>query len=265
MLTPAFRRRLFLHQDGFISSLILGALQEKELPGLLLQRGSLAIYEMAQLSSGNPGYLHVALRCLAQQGWLARTGTPGTAGLTYSVTELGRAMGRIFPLYYRLARFLRRHLPFERSLLTKPDADSLRELSSLVDEAERDWSLPQELRESVDLQSHLDGNLAVPIMLALWSLGTLAPTSAPDPAREGMSDVARFLQHLGWFEQGWTDEGRIACDHAPHYGMVGPSSPMLVDLPALLFGKRDRRTHVVGQEESHVDRRMNVLASSAAH
>jgi len=265
MLTPAFRRRLFLHQDGFISSLVLGALQERELPDLLLQRGSLTIYEMAQLTSGNPGYLHVAMRCLAQQGWLARTGTPGTAALIYSVTELGRAVGAIFPLYCRLARFLRRHLPFERSLLANPDAGSLGELSALVDEASKGWSLPPELREAIDLQSHLDGNLAVPIMLALWSMGALAPSAAPSAEREGMSHVMRFLQYLGWFDGTWTDEGRIASDHALHYGMVGSYSPMLVQLPTLLFGKRDHRTHVVGQEESHVDRRMNVLASSAAH
>src|SRR5438445_203766 len=79
--------------------------------------------------------------------------------------------------------------------------------------------------------------------------------------RAGTPHVVRFLQHLGWFEGNWTDEGRIACDHALHYGMVGSYFPMLVQLPQLLFGKSDHRTHVLGQEESHVDRRMNVLAS----
>ncbi len=41
---------------------------------------------------------------------------------------------------------------------------------------------------------------------------------------------------------------------------------MFVRLPDLLFGDEVHRTHVAqGEQESHVDRRLNVLASAAAH
>ena len=89
------------------------------------------------------------------------------------------------------------------------------------------------------------------------------------PAHEKvLPTVIRLLTHEGWIEEGtdrWTERGRDACRYALHYGLMGSYLPMMSNLEALLFEDARQRTHGGGDEESHVDRRLNVLASGAAH
>jgi hypothetical protein len=269
MLTAAFRKRLFLHQDGFILAMLLGSLREHGVMDLIADGRAHAVGDIARKTPATPAHLHVALRCLAQQGWLSREGTPGTDALAYRLTDLGRAAAPVFPLYDDLGRFLRRHMPLDKSLLNGSGSAPRREFAAWVDRALDDWSLPDlgadDLREQV--RHHLNGNLALGIMLGLWNLDYF---EAPWPSAgndEAISDSMRFLAHLGWFDRArevWTIEGRIACGHALHYGMVGSYYPMLTELDSLLFGNRAIHGGD-GNEEWHVDRRLNVFASSAAH
>lgn len=270
MLTPAFRKRLFLHQDGFILTMLLGALREHGVMDLFADGRAHSVGDIAQRTPATPAHLHVALRCLAQQGWLSREGMPGTDALAYRLTDLGRAVAPVFPLYDDLGRFLRQHMPLDKSLLNGSGPAPRREFAQWVDRALDDWSLPdlgaEELRDQV--HHHLNGNLALGIMLGLWNLDYF---DAPWPSAgkdQAIADAMRFLTHLGWFDRArevWTTEGRIACGHALHYGMVGSYYPMLTELNSLLFGNRAIHAGDNAAGEWHVDRRLNVLASSAAH
>ncbi len=269
MLTAAFRRRLFLHQDGFILAMLLGSLREHRVMDLFADGREHTVDDIARRTPATPAHLHVALRCLAQQGWLAREGMPGTDALSYRLTDMGRAAAPVFPLYDDLGRFLRRYMPLDKSLLNGSGLAPRREFAQWVDRAVDDWSLPDlgadDLREQV--RHHLNGNLALGIMLGLWNLNYFEspwPSAGKD---EAISHAMRFLAHLGWFDRArevWTTEGRIACGHALHYGMVGSYYPMLTELNSLLFGNRAIHGDD-GKDEWHVDRRLNVLASSAAH
>jgi hypothetical protein len=254
--------------------MILGALQERQVMDMLARGDALRVEEIARRSTGNPGYLHVALRCLAQQGWLRRTGTPGTGSLTYQLNATGKAVLSVFPLYCDLIRFLRPCLPLDRSLFNGRTSEPHGEFRHWVDQAVNGWFLDQRLCDSASghvrdqVRHHLDGILTLPIMLALWNLDELRAPPRPRSMKDDCHYALRFLHYLGWFDLercGWTDEGRVACNTALHYGMVGSYYPMLVELETLLFGTHGRRTHNAEQDETHVDRRLNVLASSSAH
>jgi SAM-dependent methyltransferase len=267
MLTLGFRQRMFLHQDGFVLGTILRALQQRQIVSRLLREGPLTVGDIAHHSGANPAYLHAALRCLAQQDWCARSGQAGTDDLTYWLTQSGVAVSGSFPLYCELAEFVRRHLPFERSVLDAEASNG--EFDRWIDRACDGWFDDTELEHvssAVRQQTrhHLDGQLTLPIMMALWSVDELGRQL---PSSRGFGQVARFLQHLGWMndETHWTADGQVATAHALHYGMVGSYCPMLTELSSLLFGGRSHRTHDLDQGEWHVDRRLNVLASAAAH
>jgi DNA-binding MarR family transcriptional regulator len=271
MLTPAFRKRLFLHQDGFILAMILDALREHKVMDQLGDGSAHAVADIARRTPATPAYLHVALRCLAQAGWLNREGAPGTDALAYRLTDAGRTVAPAFPLYADLGRFLRRHLPLDKSLLNGSGPAPRQEFAQWVDRAVADWSLsdfPGLGPRQEQVRHHLNGNLALGIMLGLWNLNYFEspwPSAGKDAA---ISDALRFLAHLGWYDRArdvWTLEGKIACGHALHYGMVGSYYPMLIELNSLLFGNRTIHAGNPGEEEWHVDRRLNVLASSAAH
>ena len=274
-LPPSFKRKLFLHQDGFILTMVVGALQEEGLINLFLDRRSVSVREIAERISVNRGYLHVALRCLAQAGWLIRTGEPGSDDLAYRVTDTGLAASHFSPSYARLAKFLWRTLPFEKTLFAEPASPRLQSYRQVVDAALAGWRLPEPLSPPVPpstievIGHHLDGGLVIAILIGLWGLGSLDAPHLIEPFTEGADLSLRFLEHLGWYDRercNWTEEGQIACDNALHYGMVGSYFPMLAELPAMLFGDSAHRTHhVPGEAEVHVDRKLNVLASAAAH
>jgi hypothetical protein len=274
-LSPSFRRKLFLHQDGFILTMVVGALQEKALLDMFLDRWALTVGEITRRISINRGYLHVAMRCLAQQGWFTRSGVAGTDELSYKITDIGMAASVFFPVYARVAKFLRKYLPLEKSLLLDQSSADLDAFTLIIENATSGWGLRQMLAppatpKMIDfIRQHLDGNLVVAIMTGLLNAGYLDVCWRSLSERRGLALSLRFLDYLGWINLGrheWTEEGLIARENVLHYGMVGSYFPMLVDLPRILYGGSVHRTHInPGDVESHVDRRLNVLASGAAH
>ena len=271
-----FRSTLFAHQDGIALSMVLAALQEKNLMGVLLQRGSTSIGELVAESGCAPGYANIAFRSLASQGWLASTGTWGSPELRLEVTDEGRAAASAFPLYEQTAHFVRKHLPFQE-LLTEDsgDAEGPRRLSLLVEQAENHWGLLDGRRKASDtavenLLDHLNGVLVVPALPTLKMLGLLDDERLqPRTMTAALSSVMRLFAHLGWLEADsgrWTPTGREACSYALHYGLMGSYLPMMSRLGQMLFGSLVQHTHGTPESlESHVDRRLNVQGSGAAH
>ena len=69
-------------------------------------------------------------------------------------------------------------------------------------------------------------------------------------------------------EDAWrfTEKGRVACEFTLHYGLTLSYLPLFLQLPRLLFDSVKNITHRErGQEETHVERTLNVLASGVAH
>lgn len=269
-----FRSILFAHQDGIALSMVLAALQERNLMGSLLQSGSAAIGDLVGESGCAPGYANIAFRSLCSQGWLAETGAWGSPALRLEVTDSGREAAPAFPLYVETANFVRAHLPFS-TLLTEvhEEAPGPREFARLVNKAENRWGLVEQ-QVTIDpalenLIDHLDGVLVVPIMPTLKVLGLLDDDVLQPPATPAFSSVVRLFTHLGWLQAGtgrWTQRGLEARSYALHYGLMGSYLPMMARLDQMLFGSLVQTTHGTPESlESHVDRKLNVQGSGAAH
>ena len=122
-------------------------------------------------------------------------------------------------------------------------------------------------------------------MIALKQRGLLAHGEFRLPAggmaRDRLPVVLALLQHLGWVRRepslthgslthgdAWrfTEKGRVACEFTLHYGLTLSYLPLFCQLPRLLFDSVKNITHRErGQEETHVERTLNVLASGVAH
>ena len=137
--------------------------------------------------------------------------------------------------------------------------------------------------------------LAGPSMIALKQSGLLAHGEFRFPAggmaRDRLPVVLALLQHLGWVRRepsltrgsltrgslthgsltqgdAWrfTEKGRVACEFTLHYGLTLSYLPLFCQLPRLLFDSVKNITHrELGEEETHVERTLNVLASGVAH
>jgi hypothetical protein len=292
---PALLRTLFLHHDGIVVGATLAALGRSGILALLLREGRLAMHEILRACPARPGYLHVALRCLALQGWLEREGEPASDAMVFSVTARGRHASAAFDVYREAAAFIYSGVPFSHYLFDQPGgiepgviereviAPPFERYAELVDQSAQGYGFAGEEFETI--RAHLDGMLTGPSMIALKQRGLLAHGEFRLPAggmaRDRLPVVLALLQHLGWvrreasFTHGslthgdawrFTEKGRVACEFTLHYGLTLSYLPLFCQLPRLLFDSMKNITHRErGQEETHVERTLNVLASGVAH
>lgn len=272
---PTLLRTLFLHHDGIIIGATISALQRYGLLDYLLKEKRTSMAQLLNSFPCNAGYLHVALRCLALQGWITRVGPIASEDMCFEITPAGNTAANAFDLYVRAGKFIYSGESLETRLFeVAGNEKSVSEYAGLVDLCSKGWGLPGgELFEII--AGHLDGMLAGPTMIAAKSRGLLdrETINLEDIAgcRESLGLTLRTLEHLGWLEQndaGWvfTDPGKLACNFSLHYGLTLSYYPMLCQLPKLIFHSSKHVTHVApGKEEAHVDRTLNVLASGVAH
>lgn len=281
-------RRLFLHHDGIVVGATVSALHYGGVLEHLFRERKLSMLELGERLSNdglsfNSGYLHVALRCLALQGWITRQGQPASDHLEFEVTPAGLTASQVFDRYIDVANFIYSGVPLEQTLFepSAEHADGLEAFSKLVDDCRCHWNLPvgeantpePEIFEMIG--QHLDGLLLGPLMIAAKMHGLLEGDQVPlnrlfgfrVPVETGLE----LLEHFGWVNrQGsrwvFTELGKLAGDFSLHYGLTWSYAPMFCNLPRLIFNKTKNVTHVQpGKEEKHVDRIINVLASGVAH
>ncbi|MGH8469997.1 MAG: hypothetical protein ACREVY_13745 [Gammaproteobacteria bacterium] len=280
---PSLLRTLFLHHDGIVIGATIRALEKHGLLTHLISHGRVKFRELVDRYSCNPGYLHVALRCLAAQGWITRAGVPGSDTMVFEVTPLGEIAAKTFPLYAEVAEFAYSGIPMERYLFHQRDLDaaSAEHYARLSRRCIQDWDLAvvdpadQESRLNEIIRKHLDGILVSPFMIAAKLRGLLEGEEFACDGLPGPHDNLRAglaaIEHLGWvLPEGrrylFTELGRVACQFTLHYGLTLSYWPMFCRLPSLFFDSSHHVTHVApGHEETHVDRSLNVLASGVAH
>ncbi|MGH8534851.1 MAG: hypothetical protein ACREV1_19575, partial [Gammaproteobacteria bacterium] len=83
---PSLLRTLFLHHDGIVIGATIRALGKHGLLTHLFGQGRVTFRELLGRYPCNPGYLHIALRCLAAQGWITRAGVLGSDTLVFELT-----------------------------------------------------------------------------------------------------------------------------------------------------------------------------------
>jgi len=287
-LAPVLLRTLFLHHDGIVLGATIAALQTQGLLNVLVRERRLSMGDLRQNFPCNPGYLHVALRCLALQGWILRTGPPATDSMQFELTVKGHLASQAFDLYTDVGRSLYSGMALEDYLGSKDKLDGAgaAEFARLVNKAVRGWGLSEAHDRRRDpglfqiISAHLDGMLAGPLIICakMRSLldgdhfptnnSSLPDSSLPDDA---WYPILELLHYLGWIVRGgdrcsFTQLGKVACQFSLHYGLTLSYYPLFCTLPNLIFNGAQNVTHVdPNREETHVDRTLNVLASGVAH
>src|SRR5262249_1082279 len=144
------------HIDGVAIGTTMAALHERGALAMLAARDRTEFAVLRDRLAASPGFLHVAMRLLADQGWVARQGEPGTEQVRMGAGGGGgMVMTQLAVAYSVAVRFLARAGRIGEAL-ENGDASSFASL------ARRDWGLPAagippEVRRQV--LSHLDGHL----------------------------------------------------------------------------------------------------------
>lgn len=272
------RSSIFTHLDGIVTLPVIVELNKAGVLNYLSQHKTSTLQHLTDHFTANTGYLNVALRVLASQGFLSYdTQTQVTIKIKAAFNYLLKYADALTPIMDSMQfsqQFHNRLFEKEPFLKLKPllvgyQNDVLLPAAASADETK--------IREQ--LNHFIEGCLVGPTIVRLGMNGMFhkyfmessfkAEEFHTDP--ESFEVLLDFLTHLGWFQKkngnySFTDQGLFFARRATSYGVTVSYLPMLTKMQELLFGNVDDiRKNYGGEQESHVDRAMNVWGSGGAH
>jgi SAM-dependent methyltransferase len=269
------RDRVCRHIDGLAIGSTVAALADRGVLAYLMDRDRVTIGELRARYAANPGFLHVAVRLLADQGWVECSGEFGTDRLDVAATDQGRVAAGFAAAYQRASMLPRTALRLG-DLFARQSRDAAveRAFAAALDEARAEWAVDRSLRPvgtRLQILAHLDGHLFAPVMAQLARHGDFGPERIPQLGRGGAVRrlVLDLLALAGWVTPGddeglLTAEGRIAARYAPQYWYPVGYLPLFAQVPELVFGDPDRDRYALGPApETHVDRELDIRFSGA--
>src|SRR5690348_7698490 len=232
------------HIDGMAIGTTMAALHVRGALAMLAAQDRTEFGPLRERLGANAGFLHVALRLLADQGWVARQGEPGTDQMTITPTARGRIVMTELAGAYPAAV---RSLPVRVHDEPGPFGTLMRRERGLP------AGVPPDVRHQV--LAHLNAHLVAPVMHAVSS---------------GEADIvtgrgaAEILAAAGWARLDGkvprlTPDGEIAVSLARQYRYPVMYLPLLCQVPELIFGEPAKTDD--GGEETHLDRETDLRFS----
>ena len=275
------RAVLFRHLDGIVTIPSAYALYKKGVLDYLLKNKSVSIKELASTFNANEGYLNVALRVLASQGWLLQKPDNAFDDVWYSLTDKSEIAFSLIHYYkepFELLQFTEHFHPrkFEVEPFDKLNDLFLKYKSNFGIQFANDQKI-RALQEQV--LYHIEGVLIGPTIVMLGMTGMfhkyfMETSFRPEEFHKNpdcFKEILDFLSFLNWFTKKnehyqFTETGLFYAKRAAAYGVTVSYIPTLRKLDDLLFGNPTILRNVAEHEtELHVDREMNVWGSGGAH
>ena len=269
------RSELFQHLDGIVTAPVAFALHEKGVTQALLEAGEVNVGDLARRFNANAGYLNVALRVLASQGWMSYAVDNTTAVVTCKVNAQSREAFAQFGAFKDVVALMKLSGRHHRRKFSQ---EAFAAMEPLCEQYRIGFGLSKDA-VGRQLLKHIEGALIGPTIVHLGMGGMfhkyfMEASFRPEEYHEhpeSFYKLLSFLAHLGWFNERngtfqFTDRGLFFARRASAYGVTVSYSPMLRQVDELIFGDAARIREVnVGEEEQHVDRAMNVWGSGGAH
>ncbi len=276
-----YRQRIFQHLDGLVTAPSAFALFKKNICNYIIEKQSVNLNELSEHFNANEGYLNIALRTLASQGFLEYKVDNKTNLVTIQTNEKSAYAFSLFPLYEDVVVLLQ-----ETQLFTsvRIATDFIPQLDRIFSKYKRNFDVdfssnPEEKRIQEQIITHIEGFLVSPIVVSLGMTGMFHKYFMETSFRaeefhkepEVFKIILNFFTFLGWFTEKngnyqFTEIGLFFAKRATAYGVTVSYLPMFKNLDTLLFGNpntlRDIAKH---EDEIHVNREMNVWGSGGAH
>ncbi|QRM90677.1 class I SAM-dependent methyltransferase [Lacinutrix sp. WUR7] len=270
------RGTIFRHLDGIATATTSFALYKKDVLDFLLKNKKVTIDEVATHFEANEGYLNIALRILASQGWLVQHIDNVSNRVSYQTNENSEEAFKLAPLYEDAVKLLSYSVEFPEKHI---GTDAFIALDRIFKKYQNNFDLQAETKIEQQVLKHIEGCIVGPIIVMLGVNGLFhkyfmeasftAEEYHKDP--ESFKKILDFFSHLGWFTKKkntyqFTDQGLFFAKRASAYGVTVSYLPTFLQLDELLFGNPlILQTSSPDEIEKHVHREMNVWGSGGAH
>lgn len=274
------RSNIFSHLDGIATAPVAIALHDRGVLQHIMKNENVELEALSKLFKANAGYLNVALRVLASQGWLVMSMDPNQENVNYQLTGAGRIAFDHASAYTDVVTLINT-ANFSKN--GRPDFEPFNLFERLFRRFENSFGISISDNSEVkavqnQILKHIEGVLVGPVIVRLAMSGMFhkyfmeASFSAEEFHEEPkkFEAILDFLTYLGWFEKRgsnymFTDTGVFFAKRATAYGVTVSYLPTFRQLDQLIFGNPTVLRAGEGNEELHVDRAMNVWGSGGAH
>ncbi|MFC4818544.1 class I SAM-dependent methyltransferase [Flavobacterium sp. GCM10023249] len=281
MTNTTGREAIFRHLDGIVLIPIASILNKKGILKHLLDVKTTSLTSLSETYKANEGYLNVALRALASQGFLEYHVDNVANEVTISINDSSAYAFSQFYNYDGISRLLFTTDVFTANTITSTSIGQLNPEFENYKKQRQQISAIDSFEGKIQFQilKHIEGYLAAPLIVNLGMTGMFhkyfmeTSFSADEFHKEpeAFTKMLDFFTDLGWFTERngkyqFTDEGLFFAKRASAYGVTVSYLPMLKNIEMLLFGNPNAlRDIAVSETEIHVNREMNVWGSGGAH
>lgn len=275
---------IFRHLDGFSVSTSALALEAGGVLDLIEKKKTIRLSEIVETTSGNEGYLNVALRILCSQGWLTQNLSQGNQ-LSFSLTEKGKVAFKMVDMYREVVAAIPFLIDIDKNLFGKQKNRDEKKFIAVLNQLQQKRGSQKsndKLHNTIhqEILTHIEGLIAGPFLVALGMHGFFKEYGQYNPdfeikELEGnsvlLSEMFSFLSGLGWFEKKkstflFTAKGMFFAKRASAYGVTVSYLPTFHSVKELLYGNpKIFWERPPTSPEIHVNRTMNVWGSGGAH
>jgi hypothetical protein len=275
------RATLFRHLDGIVTVPVAYSLYSGSVLDYILKQEKVSKDELTQKFKANEGYLNVALRVLASQGWLVHHIDNQKDEIFFEINDKSKIAFSLIPIYEDVFKLLQSTEHFHPR---KFEVEPFEILNILFEKYIKNYGIKfsedeNERNIQEQILYHIEGVLIGPTVVMLGMTGMfhkyfMETSFRPEEFHDNpecFKKILNFLTHLGWFtlkngNYQFTETGLFYAKRAAAYGVTVSYIPTLRKMDELLFGNPSLLRNVgEHDEELHVDRKMNVWGSGGAH
>ena len=200
---------LFRNLDGIVTVPTAYSLHKKGVLDYILQQQKVSLIELTEKFKANQGYLNVALRVLASQGWLVQHVDNQTGEIIFATTDKSKIAFSLVPLYkdvFELMQFTEKFHP------RKFEVEPFEILNKLYSKYKSNFGITfsdEERTRAIQEQIlyHIEGVLVGPTIVMLGMTGMfhkyfMETSFRPEEFHkkpECFKEILDFLTHLDWF------------------------------------------------------------------
>jgi len=276
-----YRSYMFRHLDGIVCAPSAYALYKKGVLTFLLEHGSCELAELSEKFDANEGYLNVAFRVMASQGWVDYQ-VDNTLNKVIISTNEQSAIAFEYIAWYKEAvhliqfagKYHSRKFEIEPFQVLNQLFESFREKDQMDFKG---GEIEAQIRNQI--LRHIEGIILGPTIVRLGMNGMfhkyfMEASFKPEEFHKDPENFRALLDifvYFGWFTKRndtfqFTDQGLFFARRASAYGVTVSYLPTLRMLDEMIFGNaKAAKLTATQSEEGHVDREMNVWGSGGAH
>lgn len=276
----ALRADLFRHLDGIVTAPTAFALYQKGILEHLLIAQKDSLKKLSETFSANDGYLNVALRVLASQGWLNYE-IVAENDIRIGINDKSKTAFELIPLYKDVVDLMELSGHHHRRKFAKEPFLALEKIFKKYQNYYGvDLSKEESIRQiQLQILKHIEGIMVGPTVVALGMGGMfhkyfMEASFMPEEFHADADSFGRLLDifvFLKWFQKkngtySFTEKGLFYAKRASAYGVTVSYIPTFRKVTELIFGDPTILWNTPpNSPETHVDREMNVWGSGGAH